>query len=169
MCGYQVPENLACYLKKHKVIVFKGYAKGGRVNDVPSYSGPAADVSCDADFSDVFSLPFVSTNQFFLTIRYNDNEITGKNGNIYFQLDELNSRVIGNIYRSIGAGFASEKKITMNEADDATGILEISPNGCITFTRNRDDKDNERRFTFNASNVKVSSICERNKVLGCKK
>ena len=167
MSHCEAKKNLAKYLKDHKVLVFKGTAKGGRVNNIPSYDGPGSDVNCTADFSDVFSLPFVSLNDFYLSIYYNDDDETGKNGNIYFQLDELRSNIPGNIYRSIGAGFASKNKITMNEADDASGILEVDSCGSITYTRNRDRSDNPRRFTFNASNVKITTIEERNNAIGC--
>lgn len=102
-----------------------------------------------------------------MSVYYIEDEVVGNNGNIYFQLDELRSHEPGTIYRSIGAGFASKNKITMNEADDVMGILEVDSCKSITYTRNRDRSDSERRFTFNASNVKISTVEKRNKVLGC--
>ena len=39
MSKCEAKQNLVHYLKKNKVIVFKGSAKGGRVNNIPSYRG----------------------------------------------------------------------------------------------------------------------------------
>ena len=53
----------------------------------------------------------------------------------------------------------------MNEADGVTSILEIDKCGCITLSRNRDNGEARNTYMTNASNVKISSIKERNRTI----
>ena len=168
MCGYQVPENLACYLKKHKVIVFKMNASGAYLNPISSIVEPAKDLPCKADFSQVYRSKLDPWTT-YISVYWNDET---NNGNCFFQTDALVPKSSPTedqkVYRNIGSCFVTKDDITFNFADDAEGFLQVKGE-CIYFSENRVGTLEKDPYTNNASNVKVSSVCERNKVLGCKK
>ena len=157
-------KNFEKYLKKNKVLVFKGVQKGGYVNNIPSEFINHKEIPCTPDFSNIFKTKW-KEHYFFLTIYWNEEF---NNGNCYFQLDEsFDTCFKDKVYRSIGSCVVTKNNIIFNESDGATCYL-YRENCNINYIRNRDD-NNKNPFILSASNVKISSICQRNKVMGCKK
>ena len=164
-CQDIAKENLSCYLKKHKVLVFKLNASGGYINPIDSVTAPAKDLPCKPDFSKVF-VSKLEPWKSFLSVYWNE-ELN--NGNCFFQIDRLVPNTLPQeIYRNIGSAFVTKDTITMNYGDDAGAILSVKDN-CIYYNENRFGNLLKTPYTYNSNNAKFSSIAERNKALGCQK